>query len=215
VTDVSASLRVFVVDDHPLFREGVVATLSRASGFVAVGEASSGAQAVSQISALRPDIVLLDVGLPDGRGVEFIKPILDGSPQSRVIMLTVADDNDTVVEALRAGAVGYLLKGISGADIIAAVQEVAHGSTYASPTVAMRVLRDVLGPASQPRAEELTVRENEVLKLLAEGLTNREIGSRLYLSEKTVKHHVTIVLQKLGVRNRVEAALVASKGRHT
>jgi len=125
----------------------------------------------------------------------------------------VADDNDTVVEALRGGAVGYLLKGTSGADIVAAVQEVAHGSTYASPTVAMRVLRDVLETGSQQRTGELTERESDVLKLLGEGLTNREIGSRLYLSEKTVKHHVTLVLQKLGVRNRVEAALVASKAR--
>lgn len=213
MTGVTASLRVLVVDDHPLFREGVVATLSRADGFLVVGQASSGSQAVSQVRALRPDIVLLDVGLPDGRGVEFIRPMLDESPQSRIIMLTVADDNDTVVEALRGGAVGYLLKGTSGADIVAAVQEVAHGSTYASPTVAMRVLRDVLETGSQQRTGELTERESDVLKLLGEGLTNREIGSRLYLSEKTVKHHVTLVLQKLGVRNRVEAALVASKAR--
>lgn len=129
-------------------------------------------------------------------------------------MLTVADDNDTVVEASRAGAVGYILKGISGADIVAAVREIARGGTYASPTVAMRVLRDVLDSGSRPRAVGLTEREGDVLKLLAEGLTNREIARRLYLSEKTVKHHVTIVLQKLGVRNRVEAALAASKGHH-
>jgi two-component system, NarL family, nitrate/nitrite response regulator NarL len=209
VESMTESLRVLVVDDHPLFREGVVATLGRAGGFTVV-EATCGTEAVAQAKMIRPDIVLLDVGLPDGRGVEFVGPILQQAPETRVVMLTVADDNDTVLEALRAGASGYLLKGASGGEIVTAVHEVARGNSYASPSVAMRVLRNIATRPPTP-GEELTEREKEVLELLAKGLTNREIAERVFLSEKTIKHHVTVILQKLAVRNRVEAALLVAR----
>jgi DNA-binding NarL/FixJ family response regulator len=151
--------------------------------------------------------------LPDGRGVEFVRPILEQSPDTRVVMLTVADDSDTVLEALRAGAMGYLLKGAPGREIVSAVREVARGNSYASPAVAMRVLTNVATASPAAEGQELTEREKEVLELLAKGLTNREIGAQLYLSEKTVKHHVTVILQKLDVRNRVEAALLVARRR--
>ena len=206
----SDAVRVLVVDDHPLFRQGVVATLANAPDFDVVGEASTAAEAVHLATITRPDLVLLDVGLPDGSGVEVISALARELPGVKIAMLTVADDSDTVMEALKAGAAGYLLKGVSGAELIAAVKEVYAGHPYASPPVAMRVLSDVARAGRTPGAD-LTERERSVLDLLAQGLTNAEIARRLFLSEKTVKHHITVILQKLGVRNRVEAALIASR----
>lgn len=208
----SADCRIVVVDDHPMFRQGVVATLSRAPGFEVVGEAETLTEAYHQIRLSSPDIVLLDVDLPDGTGVEAIETIQASCPGVRVVMLTVADQSEVIIQAMRSGASGYLLKGASATDLITALRAISRGDVYTSPQVASRVLTDISRPPT-PRYAELTERERAVFDLVGEGLTNREIADRLSLSEKTVKGHVTIVMQKLGVRNRVQAALVAAKER--
>lgn len=205
----STDLRVLVVDDHPLFRQGVVATLSQGSGFTVVGEAETIEETLVRVRIATPDVVLLDVALPDGSGVDAIAPILSACPGTKVVMLTSADDSDTVLDSLRAGAAGYLVKGAAGAELIAALKSICRGEGYTSPRIASRLLTEVTHPRPVP-GEDLTPRERTVFELLGRGLTNREIGEQLYLSEKTVKGHVTVVMQKLGVRNRVEAALLAS-----
>jgi two-component system nitrate/nitrite response regulator NarL len=205
-----SAVRILVVDDHPLFRQGVVATLDAEPGLSVVAQAQTAAEAVWAARATQPDLILLDVGLPDLSGVEAIGALLEAAPSSRIAMLTVADDTDTVVKAVLAGAAGYLLKGVSGAELVSAVRELAAGGGYASAPVAMKVLGE-LARDREPAAGGLTERETEVLELIGLGLTNREIGRRLFLSEKTVKHHVTLILQKLNLRNRVEAALYANR----
>ncbi len=199
---------VVVVDDHPLFRQGVVTTLSGHKDFSVVGEASEIAEALQVVARVRPDMVLLDVALPDGSGLDAITPILRACPGTRVVMLTVADEGDAVLKAMRCGASGYVLKGSSAGELIHALRVVCGGNHYTSPDAAQRILDELTHPRIDP-ASSLTRREQTVLALLAQGFTNREIGQRLFLSEKTVKRHVTVVLQKLGVRNRVEAALLA------
>ncbi|MBI5949504.1 MAG: response regulator transcription factor [Chloroflexi bacterium] len=208
----SADLRVLVVDDHPLFREGVVATLTREPGFEVVGEAETIAEALVRVRLTRPDVVLLDVALPDGSGIEAVAPILAELPATRIAVLTSSDDSDTVLAALRAGAAGYLLKGTGSTELIAALRAICRGESYTSPKAASRLLAEAAHPHPVP-GDDLSPRERTVLEMLGQGLTNREIAQKLYLSEKTVKRHVTVVMQKLGVRNRVEAALLASRSR--
>lgn len=201
-------MRILVVDDHPLFRQGVVSTLARAAGLKVVGEARTGAEAVEAARRTSPDLILLDVGLPDFGGVDLIPALKAECPAARIAMLTVASDSDTVVDAMRAGAAGYLLKGVTGGELVTAVRAIADGHGYTSPQAALQVLADLTHGV---HPDDLTERERSVLQLLGQGLTNREIASNLYISEKTVKHHVTVIMQKLHVRNRVEAALAASR----
>jgi DNA-binding NarL/FixJ family response regulator len=208
----SADVRILVADDHPLFRQGVVATLAREPDFTVVGETETIRETLTRVRLTMPDIVLLDVALPDGSGVDAIAPILSACPGTKVVMLTSADDSDTVLDSLRAGAAGYLVKGAAGGELVAALRSIGRGEGYTSPRVASRLLAEVAHPRSAP-GEDLTPREHTVFQMLGQGLTNREIAQGLYLSEKTVKRHVTVVMQKLGVRNRVEAALVASRER--
>lgn len=204
-------LNIVVVDDHPLFRQGVVATLGGEPAFNVAAQAESFAQAIALIDQHRPDIVLLDAALPDGSGIDAIEPILQRHPGIRIVMLTVDGHGDTIMQALKAGAAGYLLKGSSATELVAALKARAQGQTYASAAVASALMNQVAHPQDVP-GWDLTPRERSVFELLGEGLTNREIAERLFLSEKTVKRHVTVVLQKLGVRNRVEAAILATKG---
>lgn len=206
----SEATRVLVVDDHPLFRQGVVATLTREPGIEVVAEAESIAEALRLTRALKPDVVLLDVALPDGTGIDAIQFLRQAHPGTRILMLTVNDASEAVIEAVRSGAAGYLLKGSSANEVVTALRTVALGGTYASPGAAASLISEVARPRRAVESE-LTPREQEVHELLGEGLTNREIAGRLVLSEKTVKRHVTVVMQKLGVRNRVEAALLARK----
>ena len=163
-----------------------------------------------RVRLTRPDVVLLDVALPDGSGIDAVGPILEELPGTRIAILTSSDDSDTVLAALRAGAAGYLLKGTGSTELIGALKAICRGENYTSPKAASRLLNEVAHPHPPPGAS-LTPRERTVLEMLGQGLTNREIAQRLYLSEKTVKRHVTVVMQKLGVRNRVEAALMAAK----
>lgn len=201
---------VMVVDDHPLFRQGVVATLREAEGFSVVAEVDSLAEARVRFRTTRPAVVLLDITLPDGNGMELVPELLAEAPETRIAMLTSADDTDTVLNSLRAGAAGFIVKGTSASDLVGALRAICKGEGYTSPALASRLLQ--AAARRQPnQLDELSAREREVFDLLGEGLTNREIAERLFLSEKTVKHYVTMVMQKVGARHRVEVALMAAR----
>jgi DNA-binding NarL/FixJ family response regulator len=202
--------RVLVVDDHELLRQGVISTLDEAPRFEVAGEAASADEGVDKALELRPDLVLLDISMPGGSGLAVLPRVKDALPQALVVMLTVAEDPATVTEALKAGANGYLVKGIRAEAFIEALISILAGESYVSPAVAGRILREAHergGSASD--LETLTPRELEVLDLLAQGRSNRDIAEALVISEKTVKRHVTGILAKLHARNRTEAALRA------
>ncbi|SDK02505.1 response regulator [Aliiruegeria lutimaris] len=205
-------LRVLIADDHPLFREGVAALLGSHAATDVVGQAETGRRALEMTRELSPDLVLLDLSMPDG-GLWALGQIkcLDTPPV--VAMLTVSEEDDDVFTALKSGADGYILKGIGGRDLIAAIEDLAAGRSYVSPGLAMKVLQAMRNPSSEEPKEDLlnslTAREEEILRLVATGKSNKEVGRALDLQEKTVKHYMTIILQKLQVRNRTEAALMA------
>lgn len=206
-----SAIRILLVDDHPLFRQGVAYTLSREPDFTVVGEASTGRQALALARALAPDVVLLDITMPEGDGLATAAQIADQAPAAHVVMLTASEDGEDLVTAMKVGARGYVVKGAGAAEVVAAVRSVAAGEAYITPRMAGNLLLEMTQkPATDP-LNDLTEREREVLALLAKGMTNREIGLQLSLAEKTVKHYVTAVLQKLHVRSRVEAALLAQR----
>lgn len=207
------TIRILLADDHPLFRQGVAYTLSREPDFAVVGEAASGRQALELACTLVPDVVLLDITMPEGDGLETAAKIVEQVPTARVVMLTASEDGDDLVTAMKVGARGYVVKGAGATEVIAAVRAVAAGEAYITPKMAGNLLLEMTQKPADNALDELTEREREVLELLAKGMTNREIGEELFLAEKTVKHYVTSVLQKLHVRSRVEAALLAQRGR--
>lgn len=206
----SEAIQIVVADDHPLLREGVVLSLVESGGFVVVGQAGNAEEAVSKVEAHMPDIVLLDVSMP-GSGLKAAATISARFPAIKIVMLTISEADDDLLEALRAGARGYVLKGVSAAELIEVLQGVATGGSYVPPALAARVLASMQGRGSRevPEAEALAPREAEILRLVATGRSNKEIARELDLQEKTVKHYMTNILQKLQVRNRVEAALKA------
>ena len=204
-------IRVLLVDDHALFRDGVTHTLQRHDDFELVAEAGDAASALERARAFLPDIVLLDINLPDRRGVDVVAELQAELPYCKVIMLTMLEDHASLMDAITNGARGYVLKGVSGDELARIVRSVHGGETYVTPTMAAQMLRELAhqqldGPDSW---HQLTDRERAILELVAEGRTNKEIGAAIYLTEKTVKHYMTNILQKLQVRNRVEAALKA------
>jgi DNA-binding NarL/FixJ family response regulator len=197
-------IRILVADDHPLFREGVVHSLSSEADLAVVGQASSGEEALCMARDLLPDVVLLDISMPGWGGIVTA---------DRIMMLTVVEDEDKLLASFKAGARAYVLKGVSAHDLARVVRTVAHGEVYVTPSLAAGILLTLSrGPAPQDPLGELTERESEILKLVVHGLTNREIGDRLHLSEKTIKHYITNILEKLHVRSRVEAAMLAVRG---
>lgn len=206
-------IRVLVVDDHPLFREGVSRTIQDEPGLTVVAEADSCAEAVRKARDTLPDIVLQDLKLPDGSGLDVLGKLQAECPYSKVIVLTAVEDEDALLQALKAGARGYVLKGVSSRELVRAVRSVASGETYVTPGMAGRLLKEMTGRGQpgDPGVGDLTDRERGILELVAEGLTNRETADRLFLSEKTVKHYMTNILEKLQVRNRVEAALLLTR----
>jgi DNA-binding NarL/FixJ family response regulator len=208
-----SSIRILLVDDHPLFRQGVAYTLSRESGMTVVGEGSSGRQALDLARTLDPDVILLDITMPEGDGLATAAKLAEQAPRARVIMLTASEEGDDLVAAMKVGARGYVVKGAGATEVVAAVRAVAAGEAYITPRMAGNLLLEMTQKPADNPLDELTERECEVLELLAQGMTNREIGLRLSLAEKTVKHYVTSVLQKLHVRSRVEAALLAQRHR--
>ena len=205
-------LRVVIVDDHPLFRDGVRTALSGVDDLEVVGEAEDVASALEAVAALRPDVVLMDLNLPDGSGIEATRDLLARDPDVRVLVMTMSTDDDAVVAAMRAGARGYVVKGAGRRDLLESVRTVASGGAVFGREVADRLAAYFSGLAAVPGREafpQLTDREREVLELLARGLDNRGIARTLVLSDKTVRNHVSNVLAKLEVDSRSEAVLRA------
>lgn len=203
-----AQLRVLVVDDHPLFRDGVRGLLASVPGMVVVGEGVDGPDAVRLATQLRPDLVLMDLNLPTLSGVEAARRVRRASPTTAVLMLTMVEDEDAVIAAMRAGASGYLLKGVGQEELLAAIRTVAGGGAVFGGAVARRVLATLTGERTpSPAAEGLTVREAEVLELMGQGWDNPRIARQLDVSVKTVQNHVSRILVKLHARDRVDAVL--------
>ncbi len=209
------TIRILLVDDQRLMREGLRTLLELESDLDVVGEAGDGQAALEQFAALRPDVVLMDIRMPVLNGVEATRRLREKWPEVRVIILTTFADDANVFDGLRAGARGYLLKDVSGADLAAAVRTVAGGGALIEPSVARRVVEESarLAPAARPAElpEPLSERELEVLRLVAAGLSNKEIGQKLSLAEGTVKNYVTNVLGKIDARDRTQAALRAKE----
>ena len=204
-------IRILLVDDHALFREGVKHTLTRHEDFEIVAEAGDAAGALDRARACLPDIVLLDINLPDRPGIDVVTDLQAELPYCKVIMLTVLEDHESLMAAITNGARGYVLKGVGGEELARIIRSIHAGETYVTPAMAAQLLTELAHQqhaASDPH-RQLTEREHAILELVAEGKTNKEIGTVMYLSEKTVKHYMTNILQKLQVRNRVEAALKA------
>ncbi len=204
------AIRVLIVDDHPLLLDGLVATLSADDELEVVGTAGDAQAAVRAARDTGPDLVLLDVGMPGG-GIEAARQIVLASPAIQVVMLTSSENEDDLLAAMEAGARGYVLKGVSGRDLRAILKSVHAGEVYVAPGLAYVMIKGLTKPRERDPLEDLTAREREVLELVALGLSNAEIGGRLGLAEKTVKHHMTAILSKLEVGSRVEAALLAYK----
>ena len=206
-------IRILVADDHPLFREGVVHSLASEADLNVVGQAASGEEALRMARDLLPDVVLLDIAMPGWGGIATAEKITTACPATRIMMLTVMEDEDKLLASFKAGARAYVLKGVSAHELARVVRSVAQGEVYVTPSLAAGILLTLTrNPAPQDPLEGLTDRESEILQLVVRGLTNREIGERLHLSEKTIKHYITNILEKLHVRSRVEAAMLAVRG---
>ena len=205
-------IRIVVADDHPLFREGLRALLESVEGTEIVGEASTGDDVVEVALTQRPDVVVMDLNMPDLGGIEATRRILDASPEIKVLVMTMHDEDETVFAAIRAGARGYLLKGAAQDETLRAIRAVANGEAIFGPRIAAGLQRFLTSPPrSRPEEAfpELTDRELEILELLAQRMTNAQIATQLYLSQKTVRNYVSAIFAKLQVADRAEAGLVA------
>ncbi|MDT8856224.1 response regulator transcription factor [Paracoccaceae bacterium Fryx2] len=207
-------VRIVVADDHPLYREGVARSLSDDPGLSVVGQAQDAGATIELVARLRPDLVLLDISMPGGGGIAALREIMAMDRPPQVAMLTASEEDDDVMQALKAGASGYILKGVGSRELVRLVKDIAAGQSYVSPALAARILNamrvnaGVLQRPSGPM-DDLSKREEDILRLVAQGKSNKEVGRDLDLQEKTVKHYMTSILQKLHVRNRVEAAVLA------
>src|SRR4051812_10895713 len=202
-------IRILIADDHAVVRVGLRALVSSEQDIQVVGEAAEGNSAVAQARALQPDVLLLDLMMPGKHGVQVIEELTEAAPQVRVLVLTTFVDDEQLFPALRAGAVGYLLKESRPAELIQAIRDVAEGKPALDASIARRVLQGLAQPPSAPATEALTEREADVIVLVAEGRSNKEIASRLNLSERTVRSHVSRILAKLDLSSRTQAALYA------
>ena len=211
-------IRVVLADDHPIYREGVARSLADADDIEIVGQAEDGDEAARLTEALRPDLVLLDISMPKGGGIAALGRILQMPDPPHVAMLTASEDEADLLQAMRLGALGYILKGVGAVELVGLVRDLAAGQSYVAPGLAGRLLGMMRGAtdgkANLPKATDdpmadLSRREVDILRLVAQGKSNREVGETLDIQEKTVKHYMTSILQKLRVRNRVEAAMLA------
>ncbi len=207
-------LRIMVVDDHEVVRQGLVALLDRREGLDVVAQAGTVAEAIAEAARFEPDLVVMDVRLPDGSGIEACREIRAARPATRVIMLTSYPDEEAVLSAIIAGASGYLLKQVRGRDLVAALEAVGRGESLLDSAVTEKVLQRVRNAASGGAADELsdlTAQERKILMLVAEGKTNKEIATDVFLSDKTVKNYVSSILSKLNLQRRTQAAAFVAK----
>jgi DNA-binding NarL/FixJ family response regulator len=208
-------IRVFLLDDHEVVRRGVHDLLNDEPDITVVGEAATVEQALARVPALRPQVAVLDVRLPDGNGITVCRELRSRLPELACLMLTSFDDEEALLDSIMAGAAGYVLKQIQGSDLVSAVRTVAAGQSLLDPSATTRLMARLRH--DQQKEEEpdalpgLTDREREILALIGDGLTNRQIGQRLYLAEKTVKNHISRLLAKLGVERRIQAAVIATQ----
>ncbi|MFF3905608.1 response regulator [Streptomyces sp. NPDC001848] len=208
-------IRVFLLDDHEVVRRGLADLLDAEPDISVVGDADTVEQALARGPAVRPHVAVLDVRLPDGDGITVCRELRSRMPELACLMLTSFDDEDALLDAIMAGASGYVLKQIKGSDLVSAVRTVASGQSMLDPATTARLMHSLRAdpaeqPALSPELAGLSPRERDILTLIGDGLTNREIGKRLYLSEKTVKNHISRLLAKLGVQRRVQAAVLVS-----
>lgn len=211
----SDKIHVVIADDHTLMREGLAGIISGNDDFEVVGQAGTMQEAVQLARDLLPDIILLDIDMPGG-GLEAARIVAEECPVTRIVILTSSEEDDHLIGALKIGARAYVLKGVAARELLRILRAVSAGESYVPPMLAASLLLEMREAQSQQKQatsplDELTPREREILESLAAGLSNKEIGEKLFLSEKTVKHYMTNILQKLQVRNRVEAALLAQK----
>lgn len=205
-------VRVFLVDDHEVVRQGVRALIDASGDLEVVGEADSVETGLARVLAVQPDVAILDVRLPDGNGVELCREIRSRLPQVSCLMLTSYSDDEALFEAIIAGASGYVLKQVRGGELVDAVRRVARGEHLLDPAVTGRVMKRLSNPSpDDARLASLTAREREVLDLIGQGLTNRQIGERMFLAEKTVKNYVSGLLAKMGMERRTEAAVFVAR----
>ena len=204
------TVRVFLLDDHEVVRRGLRELLEAEDDFVVVGEAGTAEEAYGRIPATTPDVAVLDVRLPDGDGIEVCRDIRSKHPEIQCLMLTSFADDEALFAAIMAGAAGYLLKQVKGTDLVGGIRRVGAGESLLDPALTERVLERLRTPADD-ELSALTAQERRILDLIAEGLTNRQIGERMFLAEKTVKNYVSNLLSKLGMSRRTEAAVYATR----
>ena len=205
-------IRVYLLDDHEIVRRGIRELLEADGDIVVVGESGSAAEATRRIPALRPDVAILDGRLPDGSGVDVCREVRSVDPGIKGLILTSYDDDDALFAAIMAGASGYLLKQVRGNDFVAGVRRVASGQSLLDPALTAQVLERIRsGPQEDEELQGLTPQERRILQLVGEGLTNREVARRMFLSEKTVKNYVSSMLAKLGLTSRTQAAVFAAR----
>jgi len=208
------SVRIFLLDDHEVVRQGIAELLEGVEGFEIVGEAGTAAEAVPRILAARPDVAVLDMRLPDGSGIDVCREVRSVLPDTHCLILTSYDDQDAVLASVMAGASGYVRKEVRAAALIDAIRQAAMGRSLIDPALIVKVMQSAQQiPESNDQLASLTEREREVLDLIAEGLTNRQIGERMFLSDKTVKNYVSSLLNKLGMQRRTQAAVFVAERR--
>jgi two-component system, NarL family, response regulator DevR len=216
MTESQQPIRIFLLDDHEVVRRGIAELLDAVPDFEVVGEAGTAAQALARVRAVRPDVALLDGRLPDGSGIDVCREIRSELPGTYCLILTSYDDQDAVLAAVLAGASGYVLKEVRTAGLVDAIRQVAQGRSLIDPALIAQVMDRVrAGNPADNRLAALSPREREVLDLIADGLTNRQIGERMFLAEKTVKNYVSSLLSKLGMERRTQAAVFGAEVRNT